>query len=165
MSKAVRQCILFFFAAAVGTVPAWPQQSTPVGPAPIPPQIVASKKVFISNLGTDGGPGALFVKVKQPITQPYNLFYAAMKTWGRYELVAGPGDADLVFELHFTGCFELTIVDAKTHFTLWPVSECVEPAIRGNTWLKNVDQALGNLMDDIRGLVGQPPAPSPAGNQ
>ena len=32
----------------------------------------------------------------------YNEFYAAMKTWGRYELVAAPRDADLVFEIRLT---------------------------------------------------------------
>ena len=31
----------------------------------------------------------------------YNEFYAAMKSWGRYELVSSPADADMVFEIRF----------------------------------------------------------------
>ena len=37
-----------------------------------------------------------------PATAPYNRFSAAMKSWGRYELVASPAEAGLVFEIRFT---------------------------------------------------------------
>src|SRR6266478_3790075 len=77
------------------------QQKKPTHPAPIPAQILTAKKVFIANGGGDesryeaasysGGPD-----------RAYNEFYAAMKTWGRYELVAAPGDADLVFDTRLT---------------------------------------------------------------
>jgi hypothetical protein len=63
------------------------QQFKQVPPAPVPPLILAAKKVFIANGGGDeslfdmpqysGGPDRL-----------YNEFYAAMKSWGRYELVS-----------------------------------------------------------------------------
>jgi len=70
-------------------------QAASVAPAaPIPSQILTAKKVFISNAvsGIDpkiwsGGPA-----------QPYNELYAAIKSWGRYELVGDPAAADLVFE-------------------------------------------------------------------
>jgi len=78
------------------------QQFKQVPPAPIPQQIVTAKKVFIANGGGDeslifdspqysGGPDRL-----------YNEFYAAIKSWGRYELVNAPGEADLVFEIRLT---------------------------------------------------------------
>ena len=45
--------------------------------APLPSQILTAKKVFISN--ADAG-----------TMDNYNQFYAAIKTWGRYELVSAP---------------------------------------------------------------------------
>jgi hypothetical protein len=111
------------------------QQKKPTHRAPIPAQIFTAKKVFIANGGGDesryeeasysGGPD-----------RTYNEFYAAMKTWGRYELVAVPGDADLVFEIRLTifqlqrvhvlshdspaidSQFRVVIRDAKTHQTV-----------------------------------------------
>lgn len=66
------------------------QQSVHVPPAPVPSLILTAKRVFIANGGGDeslfdwpqysGGPDRL-----------YNEFYAAMKSWGRYELVSTPG--------------------------------------------------------------------------
>ena len=59
--------------------------------APVPSQIAAAHKVFVSSGGgeifeteidqraLDGGPD-----------RPYNEFYADMKTWGRFELVSAP---------------------------------------------------------------------------
>ena len=74
------------------------QQSKAVPTAPIPPQILAAKKVFIANAGGDemtgddqrfsGGPD-----------RAYNEFYAAMKSWGRFEIVNSPADADLLLEI------------------------------------------------------------------
>jgi hypothetical protein len=76
------------------------QKSTDVLPAPFPVQITRGKTVFISNAGGDtndlysGGPDRL-----------YNQFYAAIQSWGRYQLVAGPGDADLVLAISFSNPF------------------------------------------------------------
>jgi len=96
--------------------------------APIPAQIVTAKKVFISNGGVDGAALAAFKRAGDS-NEPYNRFYAAMKSWGRYELVASPADADLVFEIRFTApiadfgkttIYEpqlgLSIFETKTHF-------------------------------------------------
>ena len=111
------------------------QQFKQVTPAPVPPLILAAKKVFIANGGGDeslfdmpqysGGPDRL-----------YNEFYAAMKSWGRYELVSTPGEADLVFEIRlimlqpmqsepltvqnprYDSQFHLAIRDLKTRQTL-----------------------------------------------
>lgn len=54
--------------------------------APVPPQILVAKKVFIANAGGDqmtpddpsfsGGPD-----------RAYNQFYAAIKSWGRFSIV------------------------------------------------------------------------------
>jgi len=93
MTKRLRAAVLIFGLAMPllsGPI-ASAQQKKSAPPAPIPAQILAAKKVFIANGGGDeshteevsysGGPG-----------RAYNEFYAAMKTWGHYELVATPGD-------------------------------------------------------------------------
>lgn len=122
------------------------QQQPPLdGPsAPIPPAIFAAKTIFISNAGADGG---LF---PHPFSgsqdRVYNQFYAAMQNWGRYRLVSDPADADLVFEVRLSGpngpsnpdkakgasdplpIFHLAILDRKSHFTLWTVTEAVSIA-------------------------------------
>jgi hypothetical protein len=148
---------------AVTVVPAMSGQQATTA-APVPVQIVAARKVFISNAGADVAAQATFKRAGEP-DQAYNHFYSAMQTWGRYEIVSTPGEADLVFELSFTAPmyyngnmpiyepqFGLRILDAKTHFLLWSLSEPVEGAFRKATWIKNFDQGLGALMDDLKKL-------------
>jgi hypothetical protein len=96
-------------------------------PAPIPLQITAGKRVFISNAT---GESNLPPDVGDTT---YNQFYASLKSWGRYELVSTPADADLVFEIRYEILFgpvdvmggsggsakfpqiRLSILDPKTH--------------------------------------------------
>ena len=68
-----------------------------VPPAPVPSPIAAAKKVFISN-----APGSSLPASFGGPDRTYNEFYAAMKGWGPYELVAAPSDADLILEISFT---------------------------------------------------------------
>jgi len=144
-------------------------------PAPVPSAIAASKKVFISNApgsnlpGSFGGPD-----------RTYNEFYAAMKGWGHYELVAAPSGADLILEISFTsllsgvggtstmGCISsnytelrLVILDAKMHVPLWWFNEAVNPKISfGHRPEMAVDSAFSrstaNLVDDLKKLVSEP---------
>ena len=133
--------------------------------APIPAQIISAQKVFISNAGVDGMALAAFKREGEP-DKHYSQFYAAMKAWGRYELVADPGDANLVFEIRFTapisGCdkltsyapqFGLSILDAKTHFAIWTLIEPVQGAYRKGTWDKNFNLGLTALMTDLKKLA------------
>jgi hypothetical protein len=132
----------------------------------VPRQIITAKKVFISNAGVDDASLLAFRHAGDP-DQPYNRFYAAMRSWGRYELTDAPGNADLVFEVRFTApisdCDKMTtrdpqlgvtILDAKTHFTLWTLLEPVEGALRKQTWNRNFDRGMASLMEDLRRLVG-----------
>ena len=68
-----------------------------VPPAPVPSPIAAAKKVFISN-----APGGNLPASFGGTDRTYNEFYAAVKGWGHYELVAAPSDADLILEISFT---------------------------------------------------------------
>jgi hypothetical protein len=125
------------------------QQASDPAPAPIPTQIVTSKKVFISNLGEES---EYYTQKRGYVSGGRNRFY---------ELVANPADADLVFELLFSikqsqPQFKLTILDSKTHFALWAFTVYAEPANREATWRKNVDQALMEAVDDVKKLAAQP---------
>lgn len=153
------------------------QQSKQVPAAPVPSLILAAKKVFIANGGGDeslfdtpqysGGPDRL-----------YNEFYAAMKSWGRYELVGTPGEADLVFEIRLTilqpsrsaplgqqnpqydSQFHLAIRDVKTQETLWGLTEHAQTAILQSNRDKNFEQALAGILSELRRIAG--PAQSAA---
>jgi len=156
------------------------QKSTDVLPAPLPVQITRGKTVFISNAGGDtnylysGGPDRL-----------YNQFYAAIQGWGRYLLVASPGEADLVLAISFSNQFvgdkdprgngpssplagrsltdpqiRLTVLDPGTRVTLWTFTEHVQVAALQGNRDKNFDQALAALVNDVRNAAGQQAATS-----
>jgi hypothetical protein len=147
------------------------QQAKGLAPAPVPPQIAAAQKVFISNAGGesfetvidqtvfDGGPD-----------RPYNEFYAAIKSWGRYEIVSSPADADLVLEISWVltdtglrlpvlGQLRLVVVDPKTHITLWSLTEYVRGAILLGNRDKNFDQAMNTIVGRLK-VLASPPAAS-----
>ncbi len=146
-------------------------QKSPVPPpAPIPPQIAAAQKIFISN-----GGGESFETVFDQVVfdggpdRPYNQFYAAMKSWGQRQLVSSPSDADLIFEISWVlsdtglgrlpvlGQLRLVIVDPRTHVRLWTVTEYVRGAMLLGNRDKNFDQAMNTIMNRVRTLM-LPPA-------
>jgi hypothetical protein len=170
--------------AILGGILAWAGVSACVAhaadavvPGPVPAQILSAKKVFISNMGVDAYSLPAFKK-EQEVDKPYNRFFAAMRTWGRYRLVDSPADADLVFEIRFIAPIansgdlttfapqlDLAIVDAKTHFTLWTLVEPVGGAFRKATWDKNFSQGMTNLTDDLEKLTAAVGATPEAANQ
>jgi hypothetical protein len=127
------------------------QQSKATLPGPVPPQIAAAQKLFISNAG-----GESFENVIDQTAfnggpdRPYNQFYASMKNWGHYGLVSFPADANLVFEVSWVlsdtglklpvlGQLRLVVIDPKTHITLWNFTEYVRGAILLGNRDKNFD--------------------------
>ena len=162
-------------------LPATQEAEPPALPpaAPVPAQIIAGRKVFVSNLGADtslilpdhyrGGPD-----------RAYNQFYAAMKSWGRYELLPAPTGADLILTLAWVAPpgpsdvfqgrggsardpqFRLTIVDPGTHTVLWAFTEHLET--EGGTHDQGFDRAMTRIVDDLKKLAGPPPAASAPGN-
>lgn len=174
MLKRIRYLSFYILTVALSLPFLNAQQPNNTTVAPVPTQILSAKKVFISNAGIDSTALDVFVRLAEP-NKPYNQFYAAMKNWGRYELVDSPADADLVFEIRFGAPliganhmdsyapqYNVTILDTKTHFTLWALSEPVEGAFRKNTFIKNLDQAMGRVMSDLKKLADQPAAISNA---
>jgi len=152
------------FVAGFPTVRVYAQQSPETPAAPVPTQIASSKKVFISNSGEESIFG-LDERYSGGPNRTYNQFYAAMKDWGRYELVSAPADADLVFEIGFNERSEryispqikLVILDPKTHVALWTFTKYVEAAGMAKNREKNYDLAMTGLMDDLKKLVGIAP--------
>jgi hypothetical protein len=116
MRKVVRSGILCIaLAATLLSIPVLnaQQRSKDVPAAPVPAQIGAAKRVFISY---NGGINGYVAKDDRT----YDHLYAAMKDWGRYELVAAPADADLVLEASLVGVnIRLAVLDPKTHVVLW----------------------------------------------
>ena len=127
--------------------------------APVPSQIFTAKKIFISNVGTpfdsnvwSGGS----IRI-------YNEFYAAMKSWGRYELIAAPGEADLVLDVDVVPSsssadwkFKLEILDPKTRIVLWTQYEPMKITPLQKSRDKNFDETIGKLVVDLKKLTAQP---------
>ena len=141
--------------------------------APVPPQVAAAHSVFIANAGgesldqiTDqtvfnGGPD-----------RHYNEFYAAMKAWGRYQIVSSPAAADLVFQISWNlsdtglklpvlGQLRLLVIDSKTNVTLWSFTEYVRGAVLLGNRDKNFDYAMTAIVNRMKALE----APAPAAAQ
>jgi len=145
-----------------------------IASSPLPRQIFTARKVFVSNAGDEtlgdfsGGPD-----------RAYNQLYRALKSWGRFELVSAPADAELVFEISFASRLwgedisggggapvsnrtfrdaqlRLTIVDLKTRVLLWTYIEHVQPALLQGNRDKNFDLAMAALVNDIKNVAGQP---------
>jgi len=121
--------------------------------------------VFISNGGGESFESVIDETVfNGGPDRPYNQFYAAMKNWGRYELVSSPTDADLVFEISWVltdtglrlpvlGQLRLVVIDPKTHVTLWNFTEYVRGAILLGNRDKNFDQAMTIIVNRMKLLA------------
>jgi len=139
--------------------------------APVPSQILAAKRVFIANSGGDemapddpvfsGGPD-----------RAYNQFYATIKSWGRFNIVGSPADADLLLEIRqevqtvslggkaggsATPLFRLDIRDPKSNALLWGFHIHSEFGLGQGNSDRNFDQAVDRLANELRILV----TPSP----
>jgi hypothetical protein len=68
--------------------------TTPQGP--VPPAILAAKKIFLSNSGASSS----FYSGDQ--NRAYNQLYAGLQGSGFFQMVGDPSDADLVLELQFS---------------------------------------------------------------
>jgi hypothetical protein len=159
MIKVSLTMVCLGFAMLLVTVPALLAQTVAASAAPLPSQIVTAKKIFISNTGGgfdssawSGGPDRI-----------YNEFYAAMKSWGRYEFVSAPGDADLVLDVNVirdsvVWQFKLEILDPKTRIVLWTQYEPIKVTVSQKTRDKNFDDTINKLVTDLKTLTAQPAA-------
>jgi hypothetical protein len=146
---------------------AWAQQPADPPAAPVPAQIADARKVFISNAsGENATPSGV-------ADLTYSEFYLDIKSWGRYEIVSTPADADPVFEIRFTSQlgptsvvggaggsrqdfqFRLVILDPKTRIVLWAFTESVPQAANRVASRKKFDDAMTALVNDVKKLTEQ----------
>ena len=152
-----------FAIAGLLAISVWAQQPQETPSAPVPVQIGAARKIFISNAGEE----TIFRLPKDAMytggpNRAYNQFYGAMKSWGHFELVSAPADADLVFQIGFTDKYEgatfvsqfkLVIFDPKTHVALWTITKYAEPAGMSKNREKNYELAMTALVEDVKSTV------------
>lgn len=170
-----RPALLFTLCFALSCIfaVATPARAQESASAPVPAQLITAGKIFVSNAGGDIDPNTrrLGEFLGLPI-RPYNEFYSAMKSWGRYQIVSTPSDADLIFEISFSvslatggagAKFHLVILDPKTHVTLWAFTEYIENAILGSNREKHFEQGMASIVADAKSLSTFS-APAPAKN-
>ncbi|MBI3476317.1 MAG: hypothetical protein HY010_11330 [Acidobacteria bacterium] len=158
MTRTVRAGIicLGFMVASLAVPIAGAKQGPEYPRGPIPVQVTAGKKVFISYMESDADPGSLDLT--------YHEFYALVKSWGKYELVPAPADADLVFQIRYVSGITdsqllMSIVDPKTHVVLWPFVQHVEGSSREKGRRKKFDAAMSDLVNDLKTVTTPAVAP------
>jgi hypothetical protein len=164
-------CFMVLLLQAALVEAAQPKQ---VAPGPLPTQIAMAQKVFIANGGENEpfSDDSLFTGGSE---RAYDDLYGAMKSWGKYELVGSPADAELLVEIElqsprggpaiatmsvleappYDPQFRVTIRDAKTNALLWTVIEHVDWAILQGNRDKNFDKAMSRLVSDMQGLASR----------
>ena len=151
---------LFAALAAVNNLQAQQQVNPPA--APVPPQVVNAKRVFISNAFADNGSD--FNKYVGGPNGIYDQFYANVKNLGRYELVTAPADSDVVFEVTMVAYpggaiiprMRLAILDPKSNVLLWTITEPIGVANLAGTARKHIAVSLAKLTDDLKNVGTKP---------
>jgi hypothetical protein len=153
--------------------PVW-AQGTLAANAPVPSQITSARTAFVSNAGTETYGSDVYYRLTKYDGGPdrlYNTFYNSLKTWQRFTLVGSPAGADVAIELRFANPIvdrenrydftydpqvSATLVDPKTHITLWTLTEHIEPARTHDGDNANFDHAVQRLVGDLELLVTDP---------
>jgi len=135
--------------------------------SPVPAQIASAHTVFLTNAGADPN---------FPIdpTQTYTNVYAALQSWGRFQLVNTPAKADLIFQLrdvspiagvvgdrngvysYNSPAYQLTIVDPHTNVPLWTVTSPVYLTGKNQVLARWVALSITNLISRIKVVAGEP---------
>jgi len=157
MTSVPRAAFFLLLSMGIPAIPMLMAQQQPQSSAPIPAQILAARKVFISNGGDDDW------MIPHQLHAPnltYNQFYAGITNWGKYELVSSAAAADVIFEIRSYDSrrleVHLSILDPKTHITLWSFTREVEGASRSAIARKNFDEAINILVLEVKTLTAGP---------
>lgn len=132
--------------------------------APVPAQITSAEKVFLAD--TVGMFDESIWNGHQD--RLYNEFYAAMKAWGRFQLVDTPAGADLVLRPsisnpHCIGIAQcradpvmrLEALDPKTGIVLWDRMTFIGYRGRTKTDESYFEAAVNALMSDLKAAAVQ----------
>lgn len=149
--------------AVAQTAPSAPPSAGPP-PAPLPSALTTAHKLFLGNAGDQDNADCL---------RAYNVLYADLNAFGRYQLVGDPAAADLVLELHYEFSFgagvnggantprqfRTLLIDPKTRVVLWTLVERTNYAALERNRNKNLDEVVGVLATDLDQLLSaKPPA-------
>jgi hypothetical protein len=155
---------LFTLAIAASTAL---RAQTPIS-APLPAQLATATHVFLSYAADTTAATA---------DQLYSGLYLGLQTWGKYQLVPTPADADLILEIHYPhllsncsvsqgtgGCvesdhLELHILDRATHTILWTVSEPNKGGRNKTNQDKSTAAMLAATLADLK-VIASPSATS-----
>lgn len=152
----MRHLRLFTIACLALVLPLHGQQTH--RPAPVPNQILNAKRVFIANAPPT------HIDFSQTIYsggryRAYDEFYAAMKSWGTFQLVDAPRNADLVFEVaQNSSDLQLIIVDSQSRVPLWWFHELLSMGTHRKDSDDLYDRAMAKLIRDVQDLVSAPSA-------
>lgn len=170
---------LLILAVAATAIARTRTQNNATTAAPIPPQIAAAKKVFVTNAGWNCI--AVDLRHNNP-NQAYDEFYAGMKAWGHYDLVSGPDQADLDFEVAFACPPEatdvssgnsfpwydaeviLTVIQPKGNVLIWRIVQLVRPNPRfqGAAYHnQGLTETITTLIGELKVLGVRSSAPTP----
>ncbi|MGC2618746.1 MAG: hypothetical protein WA414_06850 [Acidobacteriaceae bacterium] len=164
-SSRLLSSLAFLAAAPLVAVPAVSAQQAPAA-APIPAPILSAHTVFLANGGADRASIESFKKAGQ-VNEPYASVYAALESWGHWQLVPSPEAADLILTVRFTAPvdgyskgvpfyepqLDLTLTDTKTHTQLWVLTQPVDSALRKATWDKNYAEGVAGLITQLKTLT------------
>jgi hypothetical protein len=159
-------CVALAIAPAVPVLHA--QQTSPGTPDAQTPE-----KAFITNGGGDFGLNPKNVVEGAVAERAYNEFFAGMKNWGRYEIVANPARADWVFEISVNN--RQTCVETRSRWLTQDDYSVKLAMSKTNDWRaektfverfkpagllaspdKIFDGAIAALVDDVKGTLGEP---------
>lgn len=108
--------------------------------APIPDFIVRAQRVFVTNGG--GNPLA------------FDEFYSQIKTWGRYQLVGSPSEAQVIIELKYFvedhGTHVSSYTNTYTGQTQVVSHEMIDPQLQVNIYDAKTKDLLWSVTDHRR---------------
>jgi hypothetical protein len=148
-----------FCAALLSAVATLTHQFLNAQKGPVPSAILASKTVFVSNVGPDTEDMSAYVS-REP-NRVYDDFYTALKNSGKFEIIGDPSDADLVLEPRVAnqrdgGAYlTLVIYDRKTHYVLWTLTHRIKGCNSQKACIDNFDAAIPGLLLDLEKLAGK----------
>ena len=138
--------------------------------APVPPQIVQARAVFVSN----GGGSNYFEIFTGGPDRGYNTLYRDLERSQAYQLVRTPSEADLIFEIRSVAPAAavgtndvvanpqliLNIRDPRTQAILWTTTANVRAYGTKKRRDRQFDESVAVLLDKLEQVAGRPLTPA-----
>ncbi|HLJ78612.1 MAG TPA: hypothetical protein VKT75_14420 [Acidobacteriaceae bacterium] len=145
-------------------------QQTATIAAPVPPQVLNARAVFVSN----GGGSNYFEIFSGGPDRGYNTLYMDLQRSQQYELVSSPSQADLIFEIRSIAPAArlgtddvvpnpqliLNIRDPRTQAILWTTSANVRVFGTKKRRDRQFDACVAVLLDKVAQITGRPLSPA-----